>query len=194
LKRRVKIVRASRRAPRTSQCRVELVLRWRTGSRSVLGWKRPRPIRWFLQPELAPEPHAQGRGMEHFVGIDVARDRLDRGLCGRAVSLCRRARAAKVRRCWGSGPETPRCRIDRVLEHRCTGRHLRTAPSQGAQMSPAVYSVAVVYRSGALGCAERVAINLNQTADLRPRDQFAYLTSQPYEDTSLSLSLSCGAA
>ena len=59
-------------------------------------------------------------------------------------------------------------------------------------MAPAVYRVAVVYLSGALGFAGRVAINLNQTADLRPRDQFAYLTSQPYEDTSLSLS--CGAA
>ena len=59
------------------------------GARSVLGWKRPRPIRWFLQPEPSPgppgEPYAQGRGMEHFVGIDVAKDRLDRGLCGRAV-------------------------------------------------------------------------------------------------------------
>src|SRR5712671_656739 len=39
------------------------------------------PIRWFLQPEPSPrppgEPPEQGRGMEHFVGIDVAKDRLD---------------------------------------------------------------------------------------------------------------------
>ena len=97
------------------------------------------PIRWFLQPEPLPRPpgesHAQGRGMEHFVGIDVARDRLDRGLCGRAVRPLPSCADGKGLGSWGSGPESPRCRIDRVWNTvapaAASGRH----PLRGANVS-----------------------------------------------------------